>query len=113
VDDLRTLSWKRSILKSIVDGFPLKLSVRKTEGGTEIAASARLRSMASALFAVSGGLGILAGVKLSVLGLLLVGIGSISLPLGAVVVSVGGLAGLGGFWLLARLAFRALVKRSK
>ena len=108
-----TLSWKRSGLRSLLDGFPLRLSVKQAKGGTEIAASAKLGSLAAALFAVSGGLGVLVGIKVSLAAMLLVGIGSIGLPLGAASLSLGGLIGLGAAWLMARLAFRSFVKRSR
>jgi hypothetical protein len=108
-----TLTWKRSILKSVLDGFPLRLMVKKSKNGTEIVASAKLNSMASVLFAVSGGVGILAGLKLSVGAMLLIGISTIGLPMSALILSIGSLLGLGAFWLLARLAFRSFVKRSR
>lgn len=108
-----TLTWKRSLVKSVFDGFPLRLSVKQARDGTEITASANLGSMAIALFAVSGGLGVIAGVKLSLAAMLLAGIGSIGLPLSAAILAIGGLAGLGSAWLLARLAFRSFVRRSR
>lgn len=108
-----TLTWKRSILKSYLDGFPLRLRVKRVNDGTAIEASASLKSMAAGLFAVSGGVGIIVGAKLSVAAMLLIGIGTIGLPLSALLLSIGSLIGLGGFWLLARLAFRSFVKRSR
>jgi hypothetical protein len=108
-----TLTWKRSILKSFLDGFPLRLSVKSAKNGTAIEASASLNSMASLLFAASGGVGVVVGLKLSIAAMLLIGIGNIGLPLSALFLSLGGFIGLGGFWLLARLAFRSFVKRSR
>lgn len=108
-----TLAWSRSVLKSLLDGFPLKLSVRQGGEGTEIEAKARLGSMAALLFAGSSGIGALAGIKVALLAMLLAGIGSFSLPVSALVISAGAIVGAGGFWLLARLAFRAFVRRSR
>jgi hypothetical protein len=107
------VTWRRGILKTLLDGFPLSLSVHMVEEGTEIRAKARLGSVATFLFAVSGGVGVLAGMKLSLAAMLLVGIGTIGLPTSIAALSAGGLVGLAGAWLLARLAFRAFVKRSK
>jgi hypothetical protein len=108
-----SLTWKRGILKTILDGFPLSLRVDRAEGGTRIEATARLGSMAAVLFAAAGGAGVLVGFKLSILALILVGLGSLPLPTSALVIALGGLVGGGGFWLLARLGFRAFVKRSR
>ena len=113
VENSGTLTWKRSILKSFLDGFPLRLSVKKAKNGTEIAAYSKLSTMATLLFAVSGGLGILTGIKLAVFSMLLIGIGKVGLPMSILFLSFGSLIGLGGFWLLARLAFRAFAKRSR
>jgi hypothetical protein len=107
------LTWKRSVLRSFLDGFPLSLSVHNAEAGTAISARARLGSMASVFFAVSGGLGVLVGMKLAVFSILLIGIGTFSLPMIILILAAGGVFGLGGFWALARLAFRAFVKRSQ
>ena len=107
------LTWKRSALRSFLDGFPLSLSVQKSDDGTAVAAKATLGSMATLLFAVSGGIGVLAGMKLALFAMLLIGIGTIGVPTGILFLSAGGLLGLVGFWFLARLAFRAFVKRSQ
>jgi hypothetical protein len=107
------LTWKRSALRSFLDGFPLSLSVKKSEGGTAISAHARLNSIATLLFAISGGLGVVVGMKLAVFAMLLIGIGKIALPTSLLLLATGGVVGLGGFWLLARLAFRAFMKRSQ
>jgi hypothetical protein len=108
-----TLTWTRSILKSFLDGFPLRLTVKQGKHGTEIEASAKLNSMASVLFAVSSGLGILAGMKLAVFSMLLIGIGNFGIPMSVLFLSLGSLIGFGGFWFLARVAFRSFVKRSR
>jgi hypothetical protein len=108
-----SLTWRRSIWKSLLDGFPLRLSVRNAGQGTEIAASAKLGSTATLLFGISGGLGVLAGIKLAFASLLLVGIGSLGTGTSIAILALGGLVGLGGFWLLARLAFRSFVRRSR
>ena len=108
-----TLTWTRSILKSFLDGFPLRLSVKQGKKGTEIEASANLKSMASVLFAASSGLGVLAGMKLAVFSMLLLGVSNFGMPMSLLFLSLGGLVGFGGFWLLARVAFRSFVKRSR
>jgi hypothetical protein len=108
-----TISWTRGILKSLLDGFPLSLSVRQGKQGTEIAASAKLNSMALALFAASSGLGVILGLKVAVFAMLLIGISNIGVPMGVLSLCFGGIVGLGGFWFLARFAFRAFVKRSR
>lgn len=108
-----SLSWRRGLLKSFLDGFPLSLSISQAEGGTKIAVRARLGPVAAVLFAVSGGLGALAGVKLALLGLLVAGIGTVSLPASLAALAIGGVVGLGGFWLLARRLYRRFVQRSR
>ncbi|MFZ4618786.1 MAG: hypothetical protein ACOYM2_21685, partial [Rectinemataceae bacterium] len=113
VVDSGTISWRRGILKSLLDGFPLSLSVRQGKRGTEIEASCSLKSMALALFAVSSGLGVIVGLKVAVFAMLIIGIGNLSIPMSVLFLALGGLVGLGGFWFLARVAFRAFVKRSR
>ena len=108
-----TLTWTRSILKSFLDGFPLRLSVKQGKHGTEIEASANLKSMASVLFAVSSGLGVLAGMKLAVFSMLLLGVSNFEMPMSLLFLSLGGLVGFSGFWFIARVAFRSFVKRSR
>lgn len=108
-----SLSWRRGLLRSFLDGFPLSLSISQAEGGTRIAATARLGPVALALFAAAGGLGALAGIKVALLGLFVAGIGTLSLPASLAALALGGFVGLGGFWLLARRLYRRFVQRSR
>ena len=108
-----TLTWTRSILKSFLDGFPLRLSVKQGKKGTEIEASTNLKSMASVLFAASSGLGVLAGMKLAVFSMLLLGVSNFGMPMSVVFLSLGSLVGFGVFWFMTRVVFRSFVKRSR
>lgn len=108
-----TLSWRRGVLRSLLDGFPLNLTVSQAEGGTRISATARLGSVAAILFGVSGGLGVLGGIKVALLGLVVAGIGTVSLPMSLLALGLGAIVGLGGFWLLARRLYRRFVRRSR
>ncbi len=107
------LSLRRGALRSILDGFPLSLTISRAEGGTKVAVAARLGSVAVGLFAASGGLGALAGIKVALLGLVVAGLGSVSLPVGAAALALGGFVGLGGFLFLARRLYRRFVERSR
>jgi hypothetical protein len=108
-----SLQWKRGVVESMLDGFPLTVQVKDGAQGTEIRAHADLRSTAAGLFLVSGGLGVVLGMKLAFFALLLVGLGNVTLPLGLLTVSAGSLLGLGAFWFLARFGFRWFTQRAR
>ncbi len=108
-----SLQWKRGVVESMLDGFPLTVQVKDGAQGTEIRARADLRSTAAGLFLVSGGLGAVLGLKVAFFALLVVGLAHVTLPLGLLAASAGALLGLGGFWVLARVGFRWFVRRAR
>ncbi len=108
-----SIQWKRGVLGSMLDGYPLTLQVKNRDRKTEIVARADLRSTAVGLFLISGGAGVVLGLKLALFAMLVIGLGNVTIPTGLLLLSAGGLIGMGGFWFVARWTFRWFAKRAR